>query len=117
MIPVRTKDFKESVPELCKDRNDDWALTVLARLEYARDIHAADAVYHQQCSVNFRTRKQIPQPYDDKEQCRTKKKRYGGRPHDIERSEAFLKVAQYLEVNWLNTWKKIMKSRSQLLTR
>lgn len=36
---------------------------VKARLLHVRDLPAAEAVYHQTCSVNFRTKKQIPQVY------------------------------------------------------
>ena len=38
-----------------------WAQKVRGRIGYVNDLHAADAVYHQACSVNFRTHKQIPQ--------------------------------------------------------
>jgi hypothetical protein len=40
---------------VCKMRDDEWALDVRGRLEFVQDLHAADALYHQQCSVNFRT--------------------------------------------------------------
>ena len=33
---------------------------VQARILHVHDLHAADAVYHKACSVNFRTMKQIP---------------------------------------------------------
>ena len=33
--------------------------TVQGKLEFAQDLHAADAVYHQACSANFQTGKQI----------------------------------------------------------
>lgn len=57
-------DFEHSIRETCRERNDDWAETVLGRLEYATaDLHATDTVYHNQCSINFRTGKQIPQQY------------------------------------------------------
>lgn len=57
---MRTQDFQDSIAQICKERNDEWSETVLDRLEYAQDLHAADAVYHQACSVNFRTGKQVP---------------------------------------------------------
>ena len=59
VIPVRTQDLQYSIAHVCKERNE-WSGTVLGRLEYA---HAADAVYHQAGSVNFRTGKQVPQKY------------------------------------------------------
>ena len=43
---VRTKDFQSNIEDICRQRNDTWSVIVLGRLEYARDLHAADAVYH-----------------------------------------------------------------------
>ena len=60
---MRTQDFQDSITQICKERNDEWSEIVLGRPEYAQDLHAADAVYHQACSVNFRTGKQVPQQY------------------------------------------------------
>ena len=55
VIPVRTKD-EDKIQHVCKVRNDDeWAETVRGKLEFAQDVHAADTVYHQACSVNFQT--------------------------------------------------------------
>ena len=34
-----------------------------ARIDSVNDLHASDRVYHQCCSVNFRTGKQIPKRY------------------------------------------------------
>ena len=44
--PVRTTEFQESIDGICKQRNDEWSDTLLGRLEYLRDLHARDAVYH-----------------------------------------------------------------------
>ncbi|CAC5414987.1 unnamed protein product [Mytilus coruscus] len=55
VFPVRTDDFESRI-----HRNDDWAAEVRERLESVSDLHAEDAVYHQACSVNFRTCKNIP---------------------------------------------------------
>ena len=52
---VRTVDNQNEVYEKCKERNDSWGRTVMARIEYSRDLHASDAIYHQTCSVKFRT--------------------------------------------------------------
>ncbi|KAJ8312694.1 hypothetical protein KUTeg_010067, partial [Tegillarca granosa] len=46
---------------IINDRNDEWDQEVLAGLKNAQDLHVADVVYHQQCSVNNRNLKQIPQ--------------------------------------------------------
>lgn len=98
VIPERTSDFQESISKCCEERNDDWSRDVLGRLEFLRDLHAADAVYHQACSVNFRTGKQIPREYTECDFTETKaKKARQGRPTDNERTDAFLRVVTYLE--------------------
>ena len=87
VILVRTKDFEYKIQQICKVRNDEWAETVRGRLEFAQDLHAADAVYHQACSVNFRTRKQIPKKHENDTDSKPAK----GRPTNKVKSKAFLK--------------------------
>ena len=62
---------------------------------YVHDLHAADAVYHQNCSVNFHTNKQMPMAQltitED-----VKRPKFGW-PRDNERTIAFLEVARYLD--------------------
>ena len=62
------------------------------------DLHAADAGYHNLCSVNFRTFKDIPQQFQTEEIKQCKKPKLG-RPQDVTRSEAFLHVVHYFEEN------------------
>ena len=71
----------------------------MGRLEYAQDLHAADAVYHQACNVNFRTGKQVPQKYGTDGNENGPKRLWQGRPVDTAKTTAFLKVAQFLEEN------------------
>ena len=97
VIPVRTEDLQNAISGICHERNDEWGSTVLGRLEYARDLHAVDAVYHNQCSVNFRTGKDVPCQYNSDHQ--TKKQKQAGRPQSVSRIDAFLKVVKYLEEN------------------
>ncbi|CAB4012963.1 Hypothetical predicted protein [Paramuricea clavata] len=54
-------------------------------------------VYHNQCSVNFRTGKDVPCKYNSDNQ--TKKQKQAGRPQNVSRIDAFLKVVKYLEEN------------------
>ena len=96
VFPVRTDDFKATIETVCKERGDDWALQVQSRIEFAPDLHAADAVYHQVCSSNFRTGKQIPVQYRSSFDMKPEQK---GRRTDSLREEAFLKVAAYLQEN------------------
>ncbi|CAG2220527.1 unnamed protein product [Mytilus edulis] len=56
VFQVRTDDFDSRIQDACDLRNDDWAAEVRGRLESVSDLHAADAVYHQACSANFRTK-------------------------------------------------------------
>jgi len=60
---VTTLETKDSVLKVCEERGDSWAEVVKARLLHVHDLPAADAIYHQPCSVNFRTKKQIPSIY------------------------------------------------------
>lgn len=100
VIPVRTIDFKNTFQEVCRIRNDDWAKEVWGRLEVVNDLHAADAVYHNQCSVNFRTKKQIPKQFDDLLEPRQKVQRMGaGHPVSECKNDAFMKVVEYLQDN------------------
>ena len=89
--------MKDSLLAACSDRQDVWADTVKARILHVHDLPAADAMHHQTCSVNFRTGRQIPAMFL-RDEPPTKKKRVG-RPQDVDQTEAFLKVAQFLQEN------------------
>lgn len=54
VFPVRTLQFQKAVVDICKQRSDVWSSEVERRVNSALDLPAADAVYHQCCSVNFR---------------------------------------------------------------
>lgn len=54
VIQVRTVMFQKSVLKACNSRNDLWSAKVQSRLLLVNDLPAADAIYHQACSVNFR---------------------------------------------------------------
>ena len=69
-----------------------WSQTVLGRLEYLRDFHAADAVYHQTCSINLRTGKNIPKQCSTDLDNGAKLCKTQGRPFDIVKSSAFKEV-------------------------
>ena len=88
LVPVRTQFIISK----------KWAQKVRGRIGYVKDLYAADAVYHQACSANFRTIKQIPQKYIPS-QLRSSKQAKVGRPADEVQAEAFLKVMAYLEAN------------------
>ena len=56
------------------------ANAVQARILHVSNLHAADAVYHRVCSVNFRTMKQIPVAYEG--EARASKAVKSGRPQE-----------------------------------
>ena len=74
-IPVRTHEFQKTVEQLCQKRNDEWGKKVKERIQHAIDLHAADALYHTKCSINFRTGREIPVCFSSDEQvtCSAKK--------------------------------------------
>jgi hypothetical protein len=71
------------------ERNDSWSTNVLSGIQFVEDLHATDAVYHQKCSVNFRTGKSLPSPTPNK-------KKTTGRPPKQDVQIAFQKTMDYL---------------------
>ena len=96
VLEVKTIGIKETILKICEERADSWSDVVKARILHVHDLHAADAIYHQTCSVNFRTKKQMPIAQFAAEDIKKPKL---GRPQDDKRIKAFLKVASYLEDN------------------
>ncbi|VDI00550.1 Hypothetical predicted protein [Mytilus galloprovincialis] len=86
-------DFQKRIEQVCNDRDDEWAVEVRGRLECVGDLHAADALYHQTCSVNFRTSKKIPKAFSP--DSKGKENNYQGRPAAY--GEQFLKIVDYLK--------------------
>lgn len=58
VYPVQTVDFQQNILMMCDERRDEWSAEVRGRVEIVNDLHAADAVYHQSCSVNLELKKQ-----------------------------------------------------------
>ena len=100
LVPVKTMDFHYSVKQASLRRDDSWSKRVHARVLSAIDLHSADAVYHQRCSVNFRTNKEIPQCFLEKDDFSGPSKKVKvGRKEDCERLEVFDLAVQYFEQN------------------
>lgn len=97
VFKVTTIDMKDTIMATCSERQDAWSEVVQVRIMNVHDLSAADAMYHQTCSVNFRTGKQIPKMFISDEPA-IKKKRVG-RPRDEEKTDAFLRVAKFLQDN------------------
>ena len=99
LIQIRSADFEVQVRIASYERNDEWKNTVIDRIAYIKanhnDLHAADAKYHNQCSVNYRTNRNIPQIFSPNKKTESKKQ-----PMKCEiKHAAFLKVVKYLEEN------------------
>ena len=110
---VRTIDLKETVLEDCRKRQsknieDRWSQIVAGRLAYVTDLPSEESVYHQTCSVNFRTGREIPQQFCSDDVAKKVKRgrplkgsktANQGRPVQQQQCEAFLKVAEYIVDN------------------
>ena len=116
---VRTYDFQKSIIHACDERGDDdsWADNVRHRIIHAIDLPAADALYHQVCSVNFRYKNlSIPLRYqtvDGIEHSLSKP----GRRSNISREEAFFKVVDDLrqDDDEQTTITDLVKNMSQII--
>ncbi|GFN73859.1 hypothetical protein PoB_000036500 [Plakobranchus ocellatus] len=95
---VRTSSCQANLELLFlqRDPGDKWAKTVKGRIEYAQDLHAAEAVYHQQCNINFSAGRNIPLAFQAHGSEGKIKK---GRPEDEDRHTAFSKVISFLKEN------------------
>lgn len=98
VIQVRTVMFQNSVMKACNSRNDLWSANVQSRLLSVNDLPAADAIYHQACSVNFRKGDPIPKKYRDDSQDELRCKPLG-RPAEKEKHDAFLEVCRWFQGN------------------
>ena len=60
---VRTLLLQDSIKTAASNRDDKLAEQVLHRIQSVVDLPAADAIYHQSCSVSFRTGRGVQQVY------------------------------------------------------
>ena len=74
VFPVRTLIIKEKIKGICLQRGDSWAEMVKGRLEFYNNLHAANAIYHRQYNINFRTNKDILKNFQPVESVPAKKK-------------------------------------------
>ncbi|CAH1115352.1 unnamed protein product [Psylliodes chrysocephalus] len=90
--------FQKSVIKACNSRNNLWSAKVQSRLLLVNDLPAADAIYHQACSVNFRKGDPVPKKYqyNPKDELRYKPL---GHPKEKDKLDAFLKVCKLFEEN------------------
>ena len=95
---VSTWNCQNKIVLHCNERGDKWATEVNSRIKFAIDLPAKDALYHKQCSDNFRTGRYIPikfrKPSDDDEE-----RRHVGRPTDEVKRDAFENLMDDFENN------------------
>ena len=92
---VKTHCFPQTILQLCTERSDEWAFSVRGRIEYfGKDLYPADCIYHRQCSLNFRSGRNIPQKYRPNLRAKGEKP---GRPQDEDQRQAFLQTCKYFE--------------------
>lgn len=99
VFQVRCDSINDSLKKICETRGDDWSQQVLGRINYINDLHAADAFYHQICSVNFRTGKNMPSLVVKPTVENASRGFCKGRKTDVERHEAFIKAMACLYEN------------------
>ena len=80
---VSTIPIHQILIERAKERDDDWGREVLHRLQSCIDLVAAEAIYHSDCSTKFRLKTSDNKPK--------------GRPRNVEMTESFDKVCDWLE--------------------
>lgn len=98
-LQVKILSFKQSIERVCSQRNDQWAYDFSGRIASIIDLPVADAIYHQKCSVNFRTNRQLPKEFEtDASPCK-KQTKSPGRPEAPDTTEAFKNGVSYIEEN------------------
>ena len=55
----KNRKFHSSIPKVCEQRNDLWAMEVKGHIAFVNHVHSEDAVCHEACSANFCTGKGI----------------------------------------------------------
>ena len=82
---VSSWNCQKTFEDTCDIREDDWAEKVKSKIIFAKDLPAKDALYHLQCSNNFRNIKNIPGKYiqSSNESIISKKV---GRPKAVEKN-------------------------------
>ena len=90
MFPVRTHEFQASVLQACRSRKDKWSDAVYGRIAFVNDLHAADAIYHQQCipgrgrifPINYLLTLQTQQKGSNVEDMRPREQQHSWKSHN-----------------------------------
>jgi hypothetical protein len=84
---AQTLNVKKTVEKKCLERQDEWAMAILDRINTCLDFPSSEAAYHGQCQVNFYAGRQMPGSSVLREEWRQ---------HDTKR-ENFERMCQWLE--------------------
>jgi len=100
---------------VCAKRMDAWALEVQGRLHSCHDFVAADAMYHQECSVHFR----LGRNKSDLElSCLLdREKAKSGKPKRCCMNESFLEMCEWLEAPIDNELRTLIELRERMVER
>ena len=85
---AQTMQLRDSILEVCSQRQDSWAVDVRAKLQLISDLPAADAVYHGKCYSLFFAGRKHPSELRNEE---------GGRQDDISKMKSFLDMCEWFE--------------------
>ena len=116
---IRSLDCQNKLIEACDDRliffenGDQWTENVRDRIFFANDLIAKDALYHNQCNVNFRNIKSMPK------KCNPTADNISivGRKKDEERSNAFKTVlSDFYENDETTTVKELVARMEKLVS-
>ena len=90
-------NFKNQLKAYVMKETINGPIKFLGRLKFTIDLPAAEAIYHQGCSVNFRTFKDIPQKFHGKTPKIEQDLKSPGRPENQAQKEAFFRIIDYIE--------------------
>jgi len=103
LVPVRSLEIQKSIISYCDKYNSDWSDAVRGRISSVHDLPAADAQYHNVCSVNFRTGYNIPAIFSSGDR---KRKRMTGESTVVRlmplREKHFLKLQSLYKITNMN---------------
>ena len=114
----KNREFDKKVIEVCDKRNDALAISVKGGIRFTTDLHAADAVYHTACDLNFRTGKNLPKSYSENDNLASPGLR---RLVVSDRENVFQQMIVYLRANdeeqiTVNDLKEVMDSPQKAFT-
>jgi len=87
---VETFEIRKTITDCCEQRNDEWALQVLGRLQNCCDLIAVEARYHQSCLPAFYNGRSCPNSSNVASNT--------GRPVCVQKLETFELLCSWIEL-------------------